>query len=58
MAYVGIYNATNTKINSDTYDISFSLENEQGIQPDVRYGIVLEEKIQVKLSICNYQMIL
>lgn len=44
VAYVGIYNATNTKINSDTYDISFSLENEQGIQPDVRYGIVLEEK--------------
>ena len=44
VAYVGIYNATNTKINSDTYDISFSLQNEQGIQPDVRYGIVLEEK--------------
>ncbi len=49
VAYVGIYNATNTKINNDSYNISFTLENEQGIQSDIRYGIVLEEKITGKI---------
>ncbi len=44
VATVNIYDATNTKINNNTYNISFRLKNKTGIQPDIRYGVQLIKK--------------
>lgn len=44
VASVNIYNATNTKINNSTYAISFRIQNNSGIQSNIRYGIQLVRK--------------
>lgn len=44
VATVNIYNATNTKINANSYRISFKLDNREGVQGDIRYGLELSEK--------------
>ncbi len=44
LATVNIYNATNTKIDNNTYSISFQLDNRVGIQSDIRYGVELMNK--------------
>ncbi len=49
VATINIYDATSTKINAYTYDISFRLKNKVGVQPDIRYGIQLVKKSDGKV---------
>ena len=41
IATVNVYNATNTKIDANNYSVSFQINNRNGIQSDIRYGLEL-----------------